>query len=139
MPRPRTENTTPTSIRLPPELHAKLDAAREGRPIGEEIRRRLVASFDEQPPRDHAAGPLFGKLADLIAYVGEAYGDWHSDPGAFAVFRLAVDKLIAEYQPKGEPVLQRRAEASAILDKVDGIEGAANMLAFAAAMLGRVK
>ena len=35
-------NELQTSIRLSRELHGRLDAAREGRPLGEEIRRQFL-------------------------------------------------------------------------------------------------
>jgi hypothetical protein len=124
-------NELQTSIRLSRELYNRLDAAREGRPLGEEIRRRLEASLAGAPPA--AIDPKTGNLLDYINTVADVvsahFGDWHSDPGAFAVFRLAVEKILSDVCPEGEPLLKPRNQAKALMPDPTNIEAAAAMVA----------
>ncbi len=103
--RPSSETMRQSALRLPNDLHEKLVAAGGSRGMGEEIRRRLEASFDAEPKlktTDRRTGELLeaiAHLADTIALDAE----WHADRFAFEVFRTAVDTILAHYQPEGEP------------------------------------
>jgi hypothetical protein len=137
MARSAGEESTQTSLRLSRELYDRLDVVREGRPLGEEIRRRLEASLGDAAPAaaDPVTAYLLGRLSELSQIVDAAYGHWQTDPGAYAVFRLAVDKVLEDYKPAGEPKLQLKPEASSMLRGVTDVETAAVVAAFAATMI----
>jgi hypothetical protein len=102
MPRPRSESpTTTTSIRLPSALYEKLDRAREGRPLGEEIRRRLQASFEGAAPTgaDDKTTKMLGQVATLAKTISEHYGPWHASARTYAIFKLALEKGLPDYDP----------------------------------------
>jgi len=91
----------PFAVRLPQELQERLRRAGGARGIGEEIRRRLEASFEaEKPPAKTR------ELVDAISYAAEEtatyYGQWVEDAFAFEVLKACVDLLLRAYQPKGE-------------------------------------
>jgi hypothetical protein len=91
------------AVRLPRELQERLKRAGGERGMGEEIRRRLEASFEaEKPP----ANPKTRELLDAISFVAEQtddyYGNWAEDPFAFEVAKACVELLLAERRPKGE-------------------------------------
>jgi hypothetical protein len=127
-------NELQTSLRLSRELYNGLDAAREGRPLGEEIRRRLEASLSGAPPA--AANPttahLLAELVVLSDLVEKAYGNWHADPGAYAVFQLALVKLVEQFKPKGDPVLKPLDGAPSMLRDTTDPETAAVAASLAA-------
>lgn len=94
-----------SAIRLPKSLHQRLKKAGGERGMGEEIRRRLEASFDaEKAP----AGAKTAELLDAIAYCAERtaddYAPWSDDPFSFEVLKGCVDMILAKDRPKGEPV-----------------------------------
>ncbi len=77
--------------------------------MGEEIRRRLEASFDAE-----AEAPSDPKTRDLLAavtfFAGQTtnyYGSWSEDPFAFQVLKETVDMLFRHFQPMGDPVLAK--------------------------------
>lgn len=117
MPRkPLADESTQTSLRLPRELHDRLSAAAGERGIGDEIRRRLEASFAPDEVADaktRELARLVTHAAEIIGGVGERgsggyYWPWHTDPFSFEVFKLvvhmALDKALAYYRPEGEAV-----------------------------------
>jgi hypothetical protein len=124
-------NELQTSIRLSRELYNRLDSAREGRPLGEEIRRRLEASLAGAPPAatDPKTTSLLEYINTVAGVVSAHFGDWHSDPGAFAVFRLAINKILTDVCPEGDPVLNPTGQAKALMPDPTNIEGAAGMVA----------
>jgi hypothetical protein len=89
-----------TTFRLPEELYDKLiKSAGEKHPIGEEIRRRLEASFETAP-----ADPETRKLLAAIAYVATGMmldGIWHDDLRLFKAFKVAVLTLLSRFEPAG--------------------------------------
>src|SRR5262249_53892822 len=71
MPRkPLTDKGMQTSLRLPRELHDRLAMAAGDKGIGEEIRRRLEASFASEPPT--VSDPRFADLLSAIGYTASA-------------------------------------------------------------------
>jgi hypothetical protein len=133
MPRPRTDNSLTTSLRLSPDLHEKLDAARGDRPLGEEIRNRLAASFDERArAHDPMTAATLESIANAAKIISQNYGDWHIDPGANAVFRRAVEILV--HRVAGDPEVKPTAQANPMFQGKD-VETAANMVAAAANVL----
>jgi hypothetical protein len=126
-------NELQTSLRLSRELYSDLDAAREGRPLGEEIRRRLEASLSGAPTAaDPMTNELLLQIAELSKIVERAFGNWHTDPGAHAVFIRAINKTLSGYQPAGDPVLILKDGAPSALRGVADIETAAVAASLAA-------
>jgi hypothetical protein len=96
------------TFRVPPDLHERLkkDANALRIPIGEEIRRRLEASYawegsTSRDPKTHALTDAVGAVARNVK---PYYGDWHESPYAFEVFKIAIDTLLAKVRPKGLPI-----------------------------------
>jgi hypothetical protein len=96
---------TQSAVRLPQSLHERLKKAGGERGMGEEIRRRLEASFDTEKA---LANPKTRELLDAISFFAEEtardFGNWSEDAFAFEVLKACVNKVLAHYQPKGEPV-----------------------------------
>jgi hypothetical protein len=111
--------TIHTTFRVPRELHERLKKAAaevEGRGIGDEIRRRLDASFAPSPSVDPTTNDLMGAIAEIAADVWKFYyHPWHADPFAFVVFKKAVDLLLVSHQPKGDPVPNLKPDSYAEL------------------------
>jgi hypothetical protein len=102
------DGMTQSAVRLPRELHERLKRAGGERGMGEEIRRRLEASFEaERVPRN----PKTRELLDAICFAAEELGyfyadsDWSEVPFAFEVLKGCIDLLLAERRPKGEAVV----------------------------------
>lgn len=103
-----------SAIRLPRNLHERLKKAGGERGMGEEVRRRLEASFDaEKAP----ANPKTHELLDAISSCAEEttsyYGGWWEDAFAFEVLKACVNMLLTHYQPKGEPVPKPNPDSAA--------------------------
>ncbi len=103
-----------SAIRLPRSLHQRLKKAGGERGMGEEIRRRLEASFDAEKVR---ADPKMIYVLDAITSCAEEitndFGSWSEDPFAFDVLRGCVNLLLTRFQPKGEPVPNPKPGSSA--------------------------
>ncbi len=101
--------TPPFAVRLPRELQERLRQAGGKRGIGEEIRRRLEASFEAE-----SVSPKTRELLDAIVFCcGETDNYYRRDPGiggwaenafAFEVLKACLDLLLKTYRPKGEVV-----------------------------------
>ena len=82
--------------------------------MGEEIRRRLEASFEAEKA---AANPKTLELLEAISSFAEEtardYGSWSEDAFAFEVLKACVNMLWTHYQPKGEPVPKPTPNSSA--------------------------
>src|SRR3954469_9482494 len=99
------ENMVQSAVRLPRSLHERLKKAGGDRGMGDEIRRRLEASFDaEKVP----SNPDTQKLIDAISFSDEElvrdFGSWSKDRFAFEVFRQSLNAVLKQYEPKGELV-----------------------------------
>jgi hypothetical protein len=94
-----------SAIRLPRNLHQRLKKAGGERGMGEEIRRRLEASFIAE---NAFADPKSREFVDAISsFANETmrdYGDWSKDRFAFEVVKACVNMLLMHLQPKGEAV-----------------------------------
>src|SRR5215470_16232870 len=101
-----SDNGIQSAVRLPRALHERLKGAGGHRGLGEEIRRRLEASFEAE---DAPTKPKLQRLLDAITYVaGEAAtycGDPFEDAYAFEVLRISVEAFLAAARPKGDVVL----------------------------------
>ena len=97
-----TKSDMQTSLRLPTDLRDRLSAEAEknGRGVGEEIRRRLEASFGPAPiEEDSKTAALLRQIASAARMLREEWRPWHADQGAQTVFRVAVTTLISEEKP----------------------------------------
>jgi len=97
-----------TSLRMPEELRDRLAKAAEenGRGIGEEMRRRLEASFRPAPATDD---PKTTNLLRLVAQLADHVGltcerPWHEDPFAAAVARVGLGLLIRPVEGDVKPL-----------------------------------
>lgn len=94
-----------SAVRLPRSLHERLKKAGGERGMGQEIRRRLEASFAaERSPTDVKTRELLAAIASFAKDVARDYGSWSEDRFAFEVLRECVTRLLTHLQPKGEPV-----------------------------------
>ena len=77
--------------------------------MGEEIRRRLEASFDAeaQAPHDPKTRELLEAISFLARQATNYFGSWFEDAFAFQVLKGSVDILLKHYQPEGDPVLAK--------------------------------
>jgi hypothetical protein len=101
---------TAVGLRLPRELHGLLKKAAGRRSISEEIRQRLVESLLRDNRESAETQKLTEAIAEVARNVKVYYGDWHENPYAFAVFRVAVETLLSKMGPKGEPVAPSNAD-----------------------------
>jgi hypothetical protein len=106
-----TKNMTQTALWLPRDMHERLKKAGGDRGMGDEIRRRLQASFGvEERPRD----PITDMLLKLINQIALNLGvdePWWDNRYAGEVFKSAINELVSELISRGEP----RPEAMAKL------------------------
>src|SRR5262249_34431219 len=94
-----------SAIRLPRRLHERLKKAGGERGMGEEIRRRLEASFIHDVER---GDPKTREFLDAISFVAgqtaNYYGSWSKDAFAFQVLKASIGLLLKHYQPEGDPI-----------------------------------
>jgi hypothetical protein len=99
--RRKDETMRQSALRLPTDLYEKLRAIGGERGMGEEIRRRLEASFEPQKVPDD---PATAKLLEAISSVASTVSidaPWSEDAYAFKILKAAVDTLLMEFQPEG--------------------------------------
>jgi hypothetical protein len=130
----RSDRETVVTLRLPRDLHDRLKAAASERGFAADIRQRLEASVAGTAPAaaDPQTNELLLQIAELSKIVEKAYGNWHTDPGAFAVFQLAINKTLSGYQPTGKAEIQLKNDAPSALRGVTDIETAAVAASLAA-------
>lgn len=122
-----------TSLRLPKALHDRLRAASGERGLGQEVRRRLEASFElESDPATSGLVSLVVMLArELKRFTGT---EWSANPFAHQTFKLALPFLLGN-APKGKAVLPEKWEEvspySAMFSPQTTPEQAAQLFAFA--------
>lgn len=110
------EEMTQSAIRLPRSLHERLKKAGGERGMGEEIRRRLEASFEaEEAP----ANPKTTELLDAISFFDEEmfhhFGSWSNEAFAFEAMKACVDLLLTYYRPEGEAKAPPATDSKAAL------------------------
>jgi hypothetical protein len=96
--------TAQTTFRLPQELYDRLIEAADGKhPIGEEIRRRLEASFHGATvSTDPKTADLVASIKGVAETIAAHCPSWHESPWSFDVFKSAIDTLLDAYRPAGE-------------------------------------
>ena len=78
-----------SAIRLPRSLHERLKKAGGARGMGEEIRRRLEASFaaEAEVPNDPKTRELLEAISFLARQANNYFGSWFEDAFAFQVLK----------------------------------------------------
>ena len=80
-----------SAIRLPRTLHERLKKAGGDRGMGEEVRRRLEASFAaERSPTDAKTRELLDAIAFCAEEMSRDFGPWSEEPYAFAVLKETI-------------------------------------------------
>jgi hypothetical protein len=94
-----------SAIRLPRMLHERLKKAGGQRGMGEEVRRRLEASFDAENTATHPKTIyLLSAISSCADKIASDYGNWSEDAFAFEVLKECVNILLMHFKPTGEPV-----------------------------------
>jgi hypothetical protein len=110
-----------------------LKAAAGDRPIGEEMRRRLEASFAEgSKATDPKTQALLAAVAEVAASLNAFYKPWHESAYSLAVLKSAVATLLTVMGPKGEPKLELDPNIhllDAVVDTSDPPETVGRLLA----------
>jgi hypothetical protein len=129
--------TTQMKFRLAGHLSGLIEkaAAEHGWGASEEIRRRLVGSFLNEPrAEDEETSRLLNAVETIAQNVEPPFGAWHQSRFAFEVFRAAVLALLDLQRPPGEPVRPSGNEIGDLYLGEDGTpEAAGRMLAGSAA------
>jgi hypothetical protein len=122
MARGQAENDMQTAVRMPRGLYEQLQTAAGKRPVGEEIRRRLIASLlgsGVDDPRFRDPINAIGEAASVaIKSVGN---DTEGEFDAYAMFEAAVPLLLEVFRPEGSAVGDKRlgiAVAAAALNTI---------------------
>jgi hypothetical protein len=103
----QSDKSVQTSLRVSRWAYDYLKKAadRSGWSVGEEIRRRLEASFIyENRAVDSETYALVSAITTVVADLRVPFGSWHENRFSFEVFLEAVDALISLYRPAGEAV-----------------------------------
>ena len=110
------EKMIQSAVRLPQGLHDRLKKAGGERGMGEEIRRRLEASFNaEKVPADQSTAELLDAISAVSAETTSYYGRWSENAFAFEVLKACVNMLWSYYQPKGAPAANPNPDSAADL------------------------
>ena len=105
MKRESQDHMVQSAVRLPRGLHERLKNAGGDRGMGDEIRRRLEASFEaEKIPGNPNTRELINAISFADQELVRDFGSWSKDRFAFEVFRESVNGLMKHYEPKGEAV-----------------------------------
>jgi len=116
MKRKKDDEMVQTAVRLPQSLRDRLSRAGGEGGLGEEIRRRLEASFDaEKDQPNPQTRELVDAISSFASEVAEYYGDPTSDVFAADLLKACVDLLMTRDRPSGDPVAHPKPESAADL------------------------
>ena len=102
MKRKKADEMIQTAVRLPQSLRERLSSAGGEGGLGEEIRRRLEASFEaDKAPVDPKTRKLLEEI-ERLALNTPLDVPWYADGDAFEVFKNAIVATLAKYQPSGD-------------------------------------
>ena len=124
-----------TSLRMPEALRDRLAqaATANGRGLGEEIRRRLEASFGSAPvSADPKTADLLRVVARAAAILNEQWAPWHADAGPFAVFKAAIEDVLSRQQPEASGTTKKSYRGAVLFDASTPPERQGAMLAMLA-------
>ena len=103
----KRDKTVQTSLRLSRDAYDYMAKAAEqnGWGVGEEIRRRLEATFIQESQHvDEETHRLTGAIVQAAHNINAAFGPWHQDRFSFDVFKTAITTLLTFQKPEGAPV-----------------------------------
>ena len=116
MKRKTDDKMVQTAVRLPQSLRDRLSNAGGERGLGEEIRRRLEASFEaKEAPADPKTRDLLAAIAFFDEEMFHQFGSWSKEPFAFEVMKASVDMLLTYYRPEGEAKARPATDSKAAL------------------------
>lgn len=99
-----------TTIRLSSNTYDLLAdwAGLSGRSVGEEMRRRLEASFASSRSADVDAKTrqLLDAIAVMAADLEESFPAWHADAGSYQAFARALVRWLRRYESPGDASLK---------------------------------
>jgi hypothetical protein len=96
-----TKNMIQTALWLPRDMHEKLKNEGGERGFGDEIRRRLQITFDDEgPPVDATTRQLLEEIEWLTLNMLPLV--WHADHEAFEVFRAGINEVLSSHRPSSE-------------------------------------
>jgi hypothetical protein len=102
-----------TTIRLSSGTYDILaDTAQlNGRSVGEEMRRRLEASFSSShsPDVDVKTRELLDVIAAMAADLENSFPAWHADAGSYQAFARALVRWLRRYEPLGDASLKPKS------------------------------
>lgn len=102
MKRKKADEMVQTAVRLPQSLRDRLSSAGGQGGLGEEIRRRLEASFEaDKAPVDPKTRELLEEIEQL-ALNTPLHVPWYADSDAFNIFAVAIKEKLSKYQPSGK-------------------------------------
>jgi hypothetical protein len=129
MKREKDDKLVQTAVRLPSSLRDRLCEAGGERGLGEEIRRRLEASFDTEKDRANAqTRELLDAVASFAWQVAMYYGDPASDPFAADVLKACIDLLMTRDRPNGEAVPHPTEVADMVFSPDHSVEAVSRVL-----------
>jgi hypothetical protein len=105
--RGKDDKAVQTSLRLSQDAYDYLAKAAEqnGWGVGEEIRRRLEATFIQESQHvDEETHRLKSAIVQAARNINAAFGPWHQGRFSFDVFKAAITTLLAFQKPEGAPV-----------------------------------
>ncbi len=98
-----TKNMIQTALWLPRDMHKKLKDEGGERGFGDEIRRRLQITFDDEgPPVDPTTRQLLEDIKYLALNMQQQVGSWHADHELFETFKVAINGMLSRHQPSSE-------------------------------------
>jgi hypothetical protein len=110
-----------TTIRLASSTYDLLTdvADLNGRSVGEEMRRRLEASFasSRSPDVDPKTRELLDVTAVMADEVEEFLPPWHEDPGSYLIFVTALTRWLKQYKPEGDAALKPKPTAERLFGR----------------------
>jgi hypothetical protein len=109
MKRQKDHKAIQSAVRLPQSLHERLQKAGGARGMGEEIRRRLELTFaGEGAATDEITDEVVAEIREIARDLSR-YAPWHADGDAFDVFKAAVNALLSNHWPRGDPRPETKA------------------------------
>ena len=123
MKRKNADEMTHSAVRLPRSLQERLKRAGGERGMGEEIRRRLEASFEaEQTPSNPKTRELLEAISSFAEDTKNYYGSWSEDAFAFRVLKSCVEILLTHFEPKGDAVPKPTPLANLLFDPDESVD-----------------
>jgi hypothetical protein len=105
-----TKNMIQTALWLPREMHQQLKKKAGERGLGEEIRRRLRASFEFDEPPDKTTDILISAINQLAI---ELEGPWYANSFTFEVLKAAINDLLSQCRATEQAGLEAVAKLQA--------------------------